>query len=66
MTWYAIATGIGETRYLHAGGKWGEADEPDLVLFSSRQRAADEIKRPPASIGAQQPMVVRYPPEDQP
>lgn len=64
MTWYAIATGIGETRYLHKGDRWGEADEPDLVLFTTRECAETEIRRPHGNIGAQQPMVVRYPPEE--
>lgn len=62
--WYAIATGIGEIRFLHDGHIWGEADQPDLLLFTGMKRAAEEIKRPAAHIGACQPMIVRYPPED--
>lgn len=64
MTWYAIATGIGETRFLHDGHRWGEADDPDLMLFTGMGRAMDEIKRPKAHVGAYQPMIVRYPPDD--
>jgi hypothetical protein len=63
--WYAIATGIGDMLFLHDGGHWGEADQPDLLLFTGHNRALREIARPiSAEIGSRQPMVVRYPPTD--